>query len=250
MKYAIYTVLTQIAYDTLLQPQVVSDEVDYYCFVRKGDMLQKMVGIWNIIEIECQLKDEIRLSRFPKILPQETILKRYDFTLYIDANILIKTDYVYHRIDELIRSNTSIALLKHPFRDCAYQELYVCLAAGKGQWWAHIYQILYMKLHRYPAHAGLYEANLIFRRNCQEVFEINNAWWRYYNKFSCRDQASFMLALWQNKCNPDLFLDDGYTTRNHSGFEKENHLTKPKTRSVVGRLLKMITPISRKILKH
>lgn len=251
MKIAIYTVLTALKYDDILQPLAISDKVDYYCFVKKGMLAETKVGIWNIVEIDYPIDDEIRLSRLPKIQPHETILADYDYTLYIDANVLIKTDFVYKRMSELIQQDVNIALLKHPFRDCAYQELYVCIAAGRGSWWGHVRQIIYMKLHRYPVHNGLYEANLIFRKNCPDVINVNRLWWKYYLRFSKRDQASFMCSLWKNKVKPILFLEDGYTTRNHEGFEKVNHLTNAQSHKQTGKELftGFITPFLRNLLK-
>ena len=251
-KIAIYTVLVG-AYDNVVDPLVVNDEIDYICFVGKGETCLHNSNIWKFIEIEDELKDKGRMSRIPKILPHKTVLSEYDFSLYVDANILIKDKYIYDRIGELVTTDTKIALLKHPFRDCVYQEAYVCIASLKGGWFSILRQIAFLKIKRYPKHAGLYEANVIFRKhNDPEAIKMDELWWKIFMRYSKRDQLSLVYALRETNLQVDFFLPPGQTTRNHPAFDKIKHLTKKETRSqkVKKSIVKMLSGVSRKLLKE
>lgn len=251
-KKAIYTVLVG-GYDNVIDPLVVNNDFDYICFVGKGEISLHQSDVWKFCEIDADLKDKGRLSRIPKILPHKTCLSEYDYSLYVDANILIKDRYVYERIDELITDECPIALLQHPFRDCVYQEAYVCVASLKGGWFDIIRQICFLKWKRFPKHNGLYEANVIFRRhNKPEVVAVDEKWWSTFMKYSKRDQLSLVYALKEDPVKVTYFLPPGQTTRNHYAFEKIRHLAqKEKTSTKLKkRFIKMISGISRKVLKE
>ena len=248
----IYTVLVG-SYDNVIDPVVVREDFDYICFVGKGEKERHRSDIWNFVEIDIIIEDGGRLSRYPKIKPHKTILSDYLYSLYIDANILIKDKYIYDRIDELINSNNNIALLKHPFRDCFYQEAYVCIASLKGGWFDILRQILFLKRKGYPKHNGLYEANVIFRKqNAPEIVALDEHWWDTFMKYSKRDQLSLVYALKENPVDVAYFLPPGQTTRNHYAFEKISHLAKKETATTKMKkhLIRMISGISRKLLKE
>lgn len=251
-RIAIYTVLVG-AYDNVVDPLVVNNEIDYICFVGKGEAGLHNSKVWKFIEIEDALKDKGRMSRIPKILPHKTALSEYDYSLYVDANILIKEKYIYDRIGELVSTNTRIALLQHPFRDCVYQEAYVCIASLKGGWSSILRQIAFLKRKRYPKHAGLYEANVIFRKHNElEVVEMDKLWWKTFMRYSKRDQLSLVYALKETKLQPVFFLPPGQTTRNHPAFEKIMHLAKKGTHSqrMKKTIVKVLSGVSRKLLKE
>ncbi len=247
----IYTVLVGETYDSIKQFPAVSSKSDYICFVKKGQCQEKKIGIWRICEIEDDLMDNGRLSRIPKLLPHKTLLTRYKYSLYIDANITILDDYVYNRIDELISDDIKLALLKHPFRDCVYQEAYVCVAGQRGGWLDILRQIFFLKMNGYPKHNGLYEANLIFRNhNDPDVIKMDDLWWKTFMKYSKRDQLSLVYALKVTGLKPVYFLEPGFTVRNHPAFEYNAHLSQNKSSGLKGRIVASLYGISKKILKE
>ena len=181
------------------------------------------------------------------------MLSGYDYSLYVDANILIKEKYVYERINTLISLNTPIALLQHPFRDCVYQEAYVCIASMKGGWLDILRQIFFLKRNGIPKHNALYEANVIFRKhNDADIVRMDELWWKTFMKYSKRDQLSLVYALSKYKGKIDFFLPPGQTTRNHPSFEKISHLPqKPSTGEKVKRfIVKLFSGVARKALKE
>lgn len=223
-KYVIYTVLTGAKYDSLRSLSFTVDDFDYICFVKKGEKTTPFIGCWRIIELEHELDDNARLSRYPKLAPHLTEVTKYEYSLYMDANINIKGYSIYQRFLELVNEDVHIALLKHPFRDCVYQEAYVCIAACKGGWFDIVRQILMLKRSGIQKHSGLYEANFIFRKhNSPEIKELGNLWWNTFMKYSKRDQLSLVYSLQSTGIIPKLYLGPDYTTRNHPDLEKVQH---------------------------
>lgn len=251
-RVALYTVLVG-GYDIVKDPLVVDPRIDYICFVGGGELSRHKSKVWSFVEIDKVMKDKGRMSRIPKLLPHTTSLADYDYSLYIDANIRIKDRYVYDRIEELIANDTKIALLQHPFRDCAYQEAYVCIASLKGGWFSILRQIAFLKWKKFPKHNGLYEANVIFRKhNDEQVKGMDELWWKTFMSYSKRDQLSLVYALKKTNIHVEYFLPPGLTTRNHSAFEKIKHLTQKKTRTsnIKEKIVVLLFGISRKILKE
>lgn len=220
----IYTVLVG-DYDTLNQPYVTIPGVDYICFVKSKTL--DFIGIWKIVEIGILINNDIRLSRFPKILPHETLLRNYEYSLYIDANIIISDMFVYERIKELIKNQTKLSLIKHPARNCAYQEIYNCIAGCKASWTSLIRQFLFLKYKKYPQNCGLYEANLIFRKhNDIYIRHFDNLWWNTYVRFSTRDQMSLAYALYKERLDFCYFVQPPFSTTDHPAFKRLNHKKK------------------------
>lgn len=230
-KIVIYTVLVG-NYDKLCQPKIVSEGIDYFCFTDKNDCNDR-IGVWQIVKDPFPHKDNGRVSRFPKILPHKTVLSKYDYSLYIDANLIIRDEYVYKRIEELVKNETKLALIKHPARDCAYQEAYNCIAGCKAKWRDLIRQILFLKRKGFPEHWGLFEANVIFRKhNDDEVKNTDELWWNTFMKYSKRDQLSLVYSLWITNVKYSFFLSEQYSTLNHPSFERLEHLPQKDSASI------------------
>ncbi len=252
-KYLVYTALIGNNYDNIINLLVVDERFDYICFVRNGDKKSEYAGNWRIVEIETIVKDNARLSRYPKLLPHKTIVSKYEYSLYIDANINITGKDIYARFLELAKQDVHIALLKHPFRDCVYQEAYVCIAALKGGWFDILRQIISLKLSGIKPHSGLYEANFIFRKhNALEIVTFGDIWWATFLKFSKRDQLSLIYSLNKNSIKPIYFLAPGLTTRNHPSLEKVKHNSQTETTqiSLKRRIVSILYKFFKAILKE
>ena len=231
-RYVVYTALVGSNYDKLLNLACKSEDFDYICFVKKGAKSQDYENGWKIEEIDSDIEDNGRLSRVPKLLPHKTIVKKYEYSLYIDANINIKGESIYKRFLELAATNKTLAMLRHPFRDCVYQEAFVCIAACKGGWLDILRQIFFLKRKGIQKHSGLYEANLIFRKhNEDEIRILDELWWRTFMTYSKRDQLSLIYALKESGLQPSFFLESGLTTRNHPDLEKVQHKKQHPTKS-------------------
>jgi hypothetical protein len=195
-KKVVYTALTG-GYDALEQHDYVNPDYDYICFSNDfGD--REKVGIWTIRKIDYPSEDKQLLSRYPKLQPHN-VLPEYEFSLYVDANVNIKTPYVFHRIDELNAKGVLLAGVKHQFRDCLYEEGYrVIIYKMDKNKQAVRRQLSYYKQLGFPTHYGMYEANVIFRRhNDPLIISQCNEWWILRCAYSKRDQLGYSYTLWK-----------------------------------------------------
>ena len=116
--------------DGLLQPIVPSSEYDYVCFVRKGCAAGLEGGLWQIRELPVDIPDDRLLARYAKAHPELT--GGYEWSVWMDGNISIKSESFYDLLERKIASGVPVSVMKHPKRDCAYDEAYAVLSAGKA----------------------------------------------------------------------------------------------------------------------
>jgi hypothetical protein len=218
-KYVVYTCLSN-RYDSLKVPEYLDPEVDYICF---SDRPTYGYGIWQQRSYDKLSKDNTRTSRHPKILPHH-YLADYDASIYIDANFIPRASLltIFKR---LINSNTKVAGVKHPWRDCLYEEAEACRNSNKDSEKTIDETIAFLKKHKFPEKYGLFENNLIFRQhNDQQVSHAMSVWWDVYCRYSRRDQLSYMFAIFSADIKPELiFMSEDKHVRNSAEFAYFSH---------------------------
>lgn len=210
-RYVIYSACIG-DYDHILQPLAVHEDFDYILY---SDTIQEdKIGVWEIRRADYHHPDKTRIVRWYKTHP-ELLVKEYEFSIWMDANIQIQTTAFYERAVELYESNVMISSMWHHERDCIYDEAAVVTFASLDSErtildWEHI-----LLKEKYPPHHGLFENNVVYRvHNQPEIIRLDSLWWLCINKHSRRDQLSFCYALWkQDICCP-FFLPKGKNTRN------------------------------------
>lgn len=213
MRFVIYTCLVG-NYDRLSQPLAIDDRYDYICF--SDNIKETTVGIWKIRNIPFRCKNKTRLSRYAKLLPHR-VLSDYDYSIYIDANIIIKDNEFYKRIEASISNGSLIAQVNHavPFWDCVYEDIYHAYRVRKVSFLPAYKQYRHLKKEGMPSHYGLFENNIILRKHNEPlVKQISEEWWRDYMKYSKRDQFSLMYIYWKNNYMPDLLFGKDECARN------------------------------------
>lgn len=203
----IYTCVTN-GYDKLRQPNIIYKGYDYICFT--DEVCQESIGIWQIRPIPNILKDKIKLSRYLKINPH-VALSEYEYSVYIDSNILILDDYLFRRVESEINKGTLIALSKHPEgRLDIYEEAAFVLKYRRAKFKDVRKQVKYLLKMGYPHGTGMYENNIIFRQhNHNKIKRLDETWWELFLKFTARDQLSFAYVLWKSNIQPSDLLGDG-----------------------------------------
>lgn len=189
--FVIYTVRTG-EYDDIYQPLVIDKRFDYVLFT--DEVQSSNVGIWQVRSIPYANEDKTRLSRYPKMHPNE-LLANYKASLYIDANVQVSGQRIYDRVVELVDQGVDWAGIKHPYRDCIYDEAYTIYGLDTEYnifRWCHR-----LRQENYPRHRGLYENNVIFRCHNAKTKDINDMWWDLYNSYTRRDQLTLYYVLWK-----------------------------------------------------
>lgn len=217
-QFVIYTVLTG-GYDTINQPQFVDARFDYILFT--DDVKDTQIGIWQVRSIPYENNDKTRLSRYPKMHPNE-LLTEYVASLYIDANIQIIDQRIYDKVVALYEQGVDWASIKHPWRDCIYDEAYVAYGLDTE---ANIFRWCHrLREENYPRHNGLLENGVTFRTHNDKTKKINTEWWNLYENYTRRDQLTLMYVLWKN---PDavveLLLPDGESVWNSKTIQIHKH---------------------------
>jgi len=167
--------------------------------------------------------NKTRLSRYVKLNPH-IVLPNYIYSLWIDANIEIVDNTIYERVEVLIEKKSLIAHVEHPFHNCIYRDIEMCILDAKDKLKLLLSQYNFLIKEGYPADFGLYENNLIFRKhNDPIVIFISNEWWKLFMRFAKRDQLNLNYIYWKIKFKPDLILPSGINVRNCPGFKYYPH---------------------------
>lgn len=242
MKIAIYTVITG-KYDELRQPVCVDNRFSYICF--SNDYLEEKIGIWEIRKIPIELKDNQRLSRYPKMKPHE-LLWDFDFSVYLDASIVISGKGFYESILQLIKQNQILAGVKNGWRNCLYDEGFRCILSNLDSISKIIREMRFIKSDGFPSHYGMYEAGVIYRNHHNEnVIHQCNMWWNMLQQFAKRDQLCFSYTTWKWSIPWCYIFPDGSNARNNSNLifhEHPHHINSAKKFSL-RKAVKFLKPI-------
>lgn len=211
MRKVIYTVLVG-NYDHLKQPKVTDNGYDYVCF--SNDIKEQKIGVWEIRKIPFKNADNTRVSRYPKIMPH-MVFPNYDYSLYIDANIQIVNSELYRVINEKTEDDCLICQVPNIFRDSIYKDIEIAYRRGKVDFHGAKRQYRHLKDEDFPDHFGLFENNVILRKqNDPCVVAISEAWWKEYCEYTHRDQFSLMYVYWKQHYMPGYLFGAEKNARN------------------------------------
>lgn len=189
-------------YDFLKHFPTIEENWDYVCFT---DLNLKSDTQWNIKPLTFNKLDSARNYRWHKTHPH-ILFPEYKQSLFIDANIWIKSHWIFDQIKK--HKNDNIILAKHFKNTCLYQEYEDCKKSNKDDSSIMATQISKIKNDGFPKNIGLSEANVIFRKHNQpEIKKTMEDWWWWIENFSKRDQLSLHYVLWKNQINPIYFSD-------------------------------------------
>lgn len=224
MRKVIYTCIVG-DYDRLPQPLAVDGSFEYICF--SDEISEDRVGVWQIRPIPYSDDDRTRLSRYVKLQPHR-VLADYDVSVWIDGNVRITGEEFYRLVDEKVESGSLMAQVRHPLRDCVYEEISRCYRDIRIGFFEALRRKRSLEREGFPRHCGLMENNLIFRRhNDPLVRKISDEWWREYLAGAARDQLCLMPVLRRLGFRPELLLGEGRNVRNVPYLEITRHSSVP-----------------------
>lgn len=181
MRKVIYTAITS-GYDKLKEPLIITPGWDYICYTNNKDLKSK---VWKIILVNLNCIKDVRKIKI--IQPFES-----DISLWIDGSIDINCN-----LNEFIKNNhkSSFSVMKHPDRNCVYEEAKACIRLKKDNEDIINNQVSTYKEEGYPHNNGMVATGLIIRSNNEVVKEFCKCWWSEVEKYSRRDQLSFNYIL-------------------------------------------------------
>lgn len=201
-KKVIYTCITG-KYDELLNHDYTDNDWDYICF---SDTIQQndTNSSWRIQPLYYKEGDDTRINRWHKI-NAHLCLEDYEYSIYIDANIDILSREFFDIIEEHQKSSSTFSVMRHPARDCVYDEYEVCVALNKDDPLIMQSQINIYREQGYPEHRGLYASSILYRKHFDEkIVSVMEEWWKWLESYSRRDQLSLPYVLWLQKYDPDI----------------------------------------------
>lgn len=219
-KYVIYSSIIG-KYDEILQPLAVDERFDYILF--SDHLPEGRNGVWQVRRIKYHNSIQTKIARYVKTHPEE-LLTEYEASLWHDANIRIASSIVYDRFVDLKEKEVPVASVKHTGWDCVYEELFRVLDFRYESEDMVLKWGRFLRKQDFPIHAGLIETNLLFRIHSRDdVIHMDKVWWDYIDKYSRRDQLSFLVALKDCGMHCEFFLPKGITVRNFEGTEFFKH---------------------------
>lgn len=189
MKIAIYTAIIG-DYETPKDPLFKDEGIDYFLFTDQ----RTESNVWNVRYISHSGLTTRKTARSIKILPHE-FLPDYDLTIWVDANFTQKKS-VKPLIERMI---DDVVLLKHPARDCLYDEALTCIDFKHDYQDIIEEQVYFYQRQGYPIKNGLVATGLILRKNTEQVRKLCDDWWYEVLSKSGRDQISFDYVAWINE---------------------------------------------------
>lgn len=220
----VYTVITG-SYDELRDPLVIEDGWDYICFTDNHNLSS---NIWEIIYIDnTDSLDSVRLSRRYKILCHK-YLPQYKESLYIDGKFQISNSIESYLARYSVES--SMLCIKHPSRDCIYEEAAACMNMKKDVIDTIEKQIHKYRTEGYPEHYGLVDCGILYRKHDdKKLCSTMETWWDEVSQYSRRDQLSFNYVCWKNNfiydsANIDCNKNEFFIFYLHNDDEKNDNL--------------------------
>jgi len=190
MEKVCYTVITN-EYDTLKEPEVISDGWRYVCFT---DNIFLKSDVWEIIPY-CEN------NRRVKILGHEYF---NGITVYVDGSFIIKAD-----LNLLLQEVPyEFTMLKHERRSCIYEELDYLVRHGKVDECVAADQHERYTRDSFPAGYGLGEHGVLIRNfESKQVRDVCERWWDEFLMGVKRDQVSLLYCFWKAGMTP-YYIDE------------------------------------------
>ena len=159
-----------------------------------------------------------RAAKRPKLFPWE--YADTDLTVWIDGAFQITSpDFAADIVD--ILATTDLALFRHPWRDCIYDEVHASREMRKYAGEPLEEQAAAYGRAGHPRNWGLWACGVIARRDTPVNRDLSYAWWDEMAVWSYQDQLSLPVVLRRHGVIPDelpgqVFANPWLTWHNHT----------------------------------
>lgn len=254
-KGVVYTCITG-GYDNIPVHKYIDANWDYVLFTDNPRLIKAgHFAHWTVKPLPFDKLDNVKNSRWPKVNAHR-IFPEYEYSLYVDGNIIINNKNIFDLADKLIRQNVLFALPNHPERTCIYDEAEIVKALHIELPKTVDAEMAFLRREKYPAKNGLSENNILLRKH-NEIKPTLDLWWSMVEKYSKRDQLSLMYAMWKTgiKRTPIYIDKNGFGIHRKSDdftfvflkTHNQNKILPPthKIRKFVVRLIGCFIPIAK-----
>lgn len=202
MKKVLYTCITG-QYDDACAHIFVDDTWEYVMFTDNPYLLgMRRYMHWDIRPLEYKKHTNVKNARWHKINAHK-LFPNYDYSLWVDGNIVIMNRDFFARINRFIDNNTKLCVPTHPVRQCIFDEAKTIKELHIDNGCTVNQEMFILRCWRYPRNNGLNETCILLRQhNAPQVRRMQRIWWRMVRNYSKRDQLAFNWAVW--RCGLDV----------------------------------------------
>ena len=201
-------------YDGDLYPKFLNYDYDYIFYTNNLDIyLFNNNSIWQYYKIPEKITNlklnPTKQNRYLKINAYKYLPNQYNFSIYIDGNVIIIND-INLLLNQLKKKykNINFFVPIHPDRDCIYDEAKAVLKYKKDISKNINPQIKIIKDDGFPKHYGLSENNILIRNHKDpNIIKFMKQWWKMIKKGSKRDQLSFIYISWKYNFTNFAFIE-------------------------------------------
>lgn len=207
MKKVIYTCITG-NYDEACTHTYLDDSWDYVMFTDNKHLLtMPRYKHWRIRPLQFYKMSNVKNARWHKI-NANILFPEYDYSLWIDGNIVIQSKDFFDRINSLIQKNVTISVPIHPVRNCIYDEAQIIKDLKIDNKNTVNQEMHKLRRLKYPKKNGLNETCIILRQhNNKKILHAQKQWWNMVKNYSKRDQLSYNWAMWNNNVKTTPMYD-------------------------------------------
>ena len=220
MRVVVYTAIIG-GYDTLNEPLVKPDGVDFVCFTDR----EMESETWEIRKVTPLYDDNTRTARKYKVLPHRWF-PEYDYAIWQDGNFQVVGEFLEQITDAKMRvyDHTSC----YDVRNCVYAEANAIFALGQvpGKEFKDNPYLIKEQMERYisegyPKENGLLSSGVLYRKHTDsDVIKVLEDRWTEIKYGSRRDQLSFNYSAWKNNFDFEYINDD---VRHNQYFDMKKH---------------------------
>ena len=189
-------------YDNSLKPKYLNYDYDYILF--SDNYFNDDYSIWEFYPIPNEVNklnlSAVKIERYIKINAHKCLPSKYNFSIFIDGNIIIKNDInlLINELEDKL-GKYQFYVPQHPQRNCLYEEIQAVLDLKKDTFSSLFPQIEKFIKDGFPHKFGLPETNVLIRYHLKpNIIKLMNDWWKILYSGSHRDQLSFSYVAWKN----------------------------------------------------
>lgn len=197
-------------YDDLKEPTIVTPGWQYLCYT---DQPLKS-KVWNIVQVSYPMVDQMN-ARLTKIFGSEEFKQK---SIWVDASFTISCN-----LDQFYNTHfkSPITFMRHPWRDCFYDEAKACIDQGRGDRKQIQAQVKQYQLEGLPRNNGVASTGVVLFESSEANFQFCLLWFQKLKEGSIRDQLSLCYVTWKM---PDYHIADwDYTQKKDFIFKPHLH---------------------------
>ncbi len=207
-------------YDRVLDHEIWTNGIEHRMISDSSIENQKQ---WSVSVLERNTESAVRFARYVKTDPYR-FCHDYDFAIWIDANVLIRTDISKYFEMCIVDPQVPLFLIEHPERRCVFDEAEAVIAAGKDTPERVKQHVERYKKEGMPRNLGLIETNLmLINLRHTSNREFFNLWKKEIEIGSHRDQLSINYCLWKTGIKYRAIFKEKMSLRDSKDFAYFGH---------------------------